>query len=493
MPLNEPNFDPSYILDFGDTIQLQLTGQQNSIIEIPILRDGSINIPEIGKLFISGLTLDEAADLIDENIDTLLIGVNSFLTLTNVRDIQVIVSGNVYNPGPYILNGNSNLFHALSIAGGPNEQGSYRKVDLIRNGEVIQSIDLYDIFMTGKTSFGTRLRSGDVVFVNPTMTLVSINGAVKRPGTYELLENETGEDIIFFSNGLSRSADEDFVTVEKIINGIATSRRLENFNKLMSVKFDDGDKLFIRDLALRTVTISGAVRNPGTFELNEGDGILELISRSGGYRKNAYPFGGILLNNSALEVAEFAREELYRSFLSSIADNAALLNQSDAITSISFLLSELKNTPVSGRVNAEFNIEKILDDKNLNTILKDGDSILIPEKIDHIYVFGEVSNQGSVAYSKQNSIDDYISLKGGFSDMADKTSIFLVHPNGVSEKLDRKNVFRDGISRANIYPGTIIFIPKKNNNLFRAQSIQAYATILGNLGVSLASVAVLKD
>jgi len=77
--------------------------------------------------------------------------------------------------------------------------------------------------------------------------------------------------------------------------------------------------------------------------------------------------------------------------------------------------------------------------------------------------------------------------------MADKTSIFLVHPNGVSEKLDRKNVFRDGISRANIYPGTIIFIPKKNNNLFRAQSIQAYATILGNLGVSLASVAVLKD
>jgi len=86
------------------------------------------------------------------------------------------------------------------------------------------------------------------------------------------------------------------------------------------------------------------------------------------------------------------------------ADNAALLNQSDAITSISFLLSELKNTPVSGRVNAEFNIEKILDDKNLNTILKDGDSILIPEKIDHIYVFGEVSNQGSVAYSKQNSM-----------------------------------------------------------------------------------------
>lgn len=493
MPLNEPNFDPSYLLDFGDILQLQLTGQKNSIIEVPILRDGSINIPEIGKLFVSGQTLNDVSDLVNEKIDSLLIGVDSFLTLINVRDIQVIVSGNVYNPGPYILNGNSNLFHALSIAGGPNEQGSFRQIDLIRDGELIESIDLYGIFMTGKSSFGSRLRSGDVVFVNPTKTLVSINGAVKRSGTYELLDNETGEDIMFFSNGLMRNADKDYVTVEKIVNGVATSRRLENFEKLMSTRFDDGDKIFIRDLALRSVTISGAVRNPGKYELNEGDGILELVSRSGGYRKNAYPFGGILLNNSALEVAEYARDQLYRSFLSTVTDNAAAITQPEAINAISFILNELKNTEISGRVSAEFDTLKLLNDKSLNTILKDGDSIIIPEKIDHIYIFGEVSNQGTIKFSKGNSIEDYVSAKGGFSDMADKSGIFLVHPNGVSERLDRKSVFRDGISRANIYPGTIIFVPKQGSSLFRTQSIQAYATILGNLGVSLASVAVLKD
>jgi Periplasmic protein involved in polysaccharide export len=97
-------------------------------------------------------------------------------------------------------------------------------------------------------------------------------------------------------------------------------------------------------------------------------------------------------------------------------------------------------------------------------------------------------------YKKGEDITFYIESLGGFSEYADISNIFVLHPNGVSERIKRKNVFRDGLnSNQTIYPGSIIFIPRKTPNIFRSQSLQAYASILGNLGVSLASISVLKD
>ena len=110
MPINEPNFDSSYVLDFGDTLEIQLVGQQNSIDELSIKRDGSINISEIGKVFVAGLSLESASSLIKNKISNAYIGIEAFVTLVNIRDIQVLITGNAYNPGIYTLNGLS-LIH----------------------------------------------------------------------------------------------------------------------------------------------------------------------------------------------------------------------------------------------------------------------------------------------------------------------------------------------------------------------------------------------
>ena len=181
MPINEPNFDDSYVLDFGDQLRIQLTGQKSSISDLTIRRDGSINISEIGKIYLSGLSLNEASKMIKNLIDQAFIGVDTFVSLVNVRDIQIILAGNVYNPGSYTLSGNSNIFHALVVSGGPSEAGSFRSIELIRNNETIETIDLYDTFISGSSSFKSRLKSGDVVFVNPVSNVVSIRGGVKRP------------------------------------------------------------------------------------------------------------------------------------------------------------------------------------------------------------------------------------------------------------------------------------------------------------------------
>lgn len=489
MPINEPNFDASYILDFGDQLQLQLLGQKSSILKLNINRDGSVSIPDIGKLYLSGLSLGDAIDLIKQSVDASYIGVEAYVTLTNVRDIQIIVSGNVFNPGPYTLNGNSNVFHALNISGGPSELGSFRSINLIRDGKVIEEIDLYKTFIFGEPSFGTRLRSGDMIFVNPAQSLVSIYGGVNRIGTYEVNENESLSDLLYFANGFTAIADKKNIKIEQIKDGKVI---ISDINEpLETVYLSNGEVVYVREFPIRTVEVTGAVNNPGRYKINEGDGVYEVILRAGGYSSNAYEFGGVLLNEQALEASLLAQDELHRSFLSSLAKNPSMAIESNA--SVLSILDELRESEPSGRVNAEFNLLEIKNNPSLNKTLQDGDVIIIPEKIDHIYIFGEVSNQGTIQFVDGEDVNFYITNKGGLTDSADVNNIFILHPNGISEKIKRKNVFRDGNSEIKLFPGSIVFIPRKSNSAYTAQSLQAYVNIIGNLGVSLASLAVIKD
>ena len=491
MPINEPNLDPNYILGFGDILQLQLVGQKNEIIEVSLLRDGSITLPNIGKVFLSGLSLQEATKIIKTKFEISFIGVDVFVTLLNIRDIQILVSGNAFNPGPYTLNGNSNLFHALSVSGGPSDLGSFRKIDLIRDDKTLETVDLYENFIFGKNSFGPKLRSGDIIFIHPSQNLVSISGAIKRPGNYELLNTERLGSLINFANGIRSNADLDSIHIQRINDGKAVQVKAspEDFEEEI---LNDEESVFIRAYPFRSVTISGSVEKPGSYLLNEGDGILELVNLAGGYTENAYEFGGVLLNKEAFEISQNAKEKLYEDFISSFIENSFSAG-GETFESLNIFISELKNSSVSGRINAEFNLEKLKSNPSLNVKLMEGDEIIIPEVVDHIYIFGEIANQGTTSYIANQTLSGYLNNVGGMTDYADGSSIFILHPNGMSERVSRKNVFRENRDELIIYPGSIIFVPREIPNTFRAEVFQGYASILGSLGVSLASISVLKD
>ena len=196
MPINEPNLDSTYILDFGDTLEIQLIGQENSIEKYSVARDGSINISNIGKVVVSGLPLGKASSLIKAKVKNAFIGTEAYVSLQNIRDISILIVGNAFNPGIYTLNGNSNMLHALSMAGGINEFGSYRSIDLVRNGEIIDSLDIYELLIYGKYNSIRGLRSGDSIVVNPLGDVVSIESGVLRKGRYEIKESETFKDLL---------------------------------------------------------------------------------------------------------------------------------------------------------------------------------------------------------------------------------------------------------------------------------------------------------
>ena len=489
MPLNEPNFDSSYILDFGDVLELQLVGQKSSTTKLLLKRDGTVNIQDIGKLSIAGLSLDKATGMIKNKISQTFIGVDAFVTLAEVRDIQIIMSGNVYNPGSYTLNGNSNIFHALSVSGGPSENGSFRSIDLIRKDKKIETVDLYDTFIFGKPSFKTRLRSGDLIFVNAVENVVSIAGAVKRPGSYEIKRDGTLADMIRFSNGVSAFADLNNIKLERVLDGRIKSLPIVNISQFDNIKAKDMDAIFIREHPFRSVTISGAVLNPGKYLMNEGDSILDVIDKSGGYTNSAYIFGAVYQNQNAMKVSEEAVQRLYENSIQNITEAIKTTGSEIDYVPLIAMLEELKESKVSGRVVVD------LDSEDETTLIQDGDIILIPEITNQIYVYGSIHNNGSALYKQGQNLEYYISKKGGFTENADKNNIYMLNPNGETFQIKTKrNLFISQGKKAEIYPGSVIYVPEKVDSGYQSMiQAQAYASILGNLGVSLASLSVLKD
>ncbi|MDC0166186.1 SLBB domain-containing protein [Gammaproteobacteria bacterium] len=492
MPINEPNLDASYILDFGDVLEIQLIGQKDVTDTYAIARDGSINLPDIGKLNLSGLSLNDASDLIKAKVNASFIGTNAFISLKNVRDINILIVGNAYNPGIYTLNGNSNMLHALSMAGGINEIGSYRNISLVRSGKIIDTLDLYEVLIYGKYDFSIGLRSGDSVVVNTIGKIVAFESGAMREAVYELKADETFEELLKFSNGFSKNNDFDNIVIKRVAAGKSKVINL-TLDDLYSFELLDNDSIFIREYKIDTVYIQGSVMNPGTYKFSRGTTLSEAIIAAGGYDSSAYPFGGYLENLKALEVNKISKEKLYDVFLTNLITNGI---SSDQDAGLGELLLQIKETESTGRVIAEFDLDLIRNNKSLDTTIEDGDKILIPQSTQQVYVQGEIANSGAIRYSPNMGIDYYLNKAGGLLESSDKDNLFIVHPNGETENLSsnsRLSFFIQDSNKTLIYPGSIIYIPQKTNFATSIQVASIWAPIISSIALSLTSLSVLNN
>ena len=493
MPINEPNLSPNYILDFGDIIEIQLVGQDNSTENYALKRDGSISLPDIGKIKLAGLSINDASSIIKTKISSAFIGTEAFITLTNVRDINVMVSGNAFNPGIYTLSGNSNMLHALGVAGGINEYGSYREIDLIRNQKVIETLDMYDVLITGFYNSKITLRPGDVIFVRPVKKIVSVDGAIKMPAKYELNNDQNLSDAIEYANGLTVDADLENVFLDRVLDGKVESLPIRNIKQFNTIPSNDGDKVFIRKHSFRSVNIFGAVLKPGRYLMAEGESINDLIDKSGGYTENAYPLGAIYENKNALVINKMAKDILYEDFI----DNIITVSQKNPtgnydLSSVIDLTQNLKNTSPNGRVVIDLLDETITE----SLVIRDGDRLTIPEKPGHIYIYGEVSYEGALKYEETKKIDYYLNKSGGLKENADMEAIYVLHPNGDTQRYTlKKSLFQNNPDKEfELFPGSVIFIPRAiDNSATTRLAAQAYVSILGNIGIALASLSSINN
>ena len=493
MPTNEPNPGSDYYLDTGDVINIQMVGQKDTIDDFIIDGSGSISLEDIGKVSIAGMSLGEASSLIKSKINSAYIGTDAFISLSEIRDVNVLVTGNAKNPGIYTFTGNSNILHAITAAGGVSKFGSYREINLIRNNEVIESLDVYDLLINGQYNIKKRLRSGDVVFVEARKSIVTIDGAVYRPAKYEVLDDQNLDSIIEFANGIKRTADLQNISLERVLDGVLKTVPIVNKSQFKSITALDGDLIYIREYPYREAKISGAVLKPGTYTMSANENINDLVEKAGGYTNNAYLYGAIYINEDAKKINEKANDILYQEFL----DNIIAVSQQNIggnfdLTPIVQLTKEIKDSDINGRVIIDLEDENLINSYSV----KESDHLFIPEINNVVYVYGETSSEGAVMYSEDKSVDYFVEKSGGYKRFADKKSVYILYPNGESQLYSTKrNIFESSPkSTISIKPGSIIFVPRElDESTPRRLAAQAYVSILGNLGIALASLSSINN
>ena len=461
-----------YVLGLGDQIIIQYYGAQSDEFFLEIDRSGSILLPNIGPVNLNGLKLEEARRLIRSRVEAQLVGVNASISIGKTKFINIFVAGNVVSPGVYSMPALSRVTHALYIAGGISDLGTYRNIQVKRRGEIVGSVDLYDFLVYGDNSSDINLHPNDVVLVGPAELNIQIRGAIKRPGIYEVKSSESFKDLINIFGGFSPGADKDNISYSSLIS--ENSNGLISFNNTNKIKFYDGDNLFVKfkpssyekinesiknnykSSAVR-VMIQGEVRFPGEYLLENGEKISSLIERAGGLTKDAFPDGSVFTRENvkqreALRARELA-EEVRRVVVSTSQTQSD--NRFDA-DSFEFISEQLENYNGVGRVVVNIN-RALAGREDADISLLDGDALFIPTRSNTISVFGEVRRESSFVYNKKYSLEDYITLAAGTTRLADEDNIYIVRANGLVE-MPTGNWFKFGASRV-LREGDAIIVP----------------------------------
>ena len=154
------------------------------------------------------------------------------------------------------------------------------------------------------------------------------------------------------------------------------------------------------------------------------------------------------------------------------------------VTPLITLSQQIKDAEPNGRI-----IVDLLDDSN-QILVKDKDTLFIPEKNDNVFIFGEVLSEGALLFKRGADLEFYLSEASGLKEQANIQSIYIIYPNGTTKQFNRKkNLFASRSQDIIIEPGSVIYVPKKiDDSLSSRLTAQAYATILGNISLALASI-----
>ncbi len=490
MPVNVANMGDDYFLDVGDELDVMLTGRSNKTSSQIINRDGSILIQGIGKINVAGKSFADAQTLVAEFVESISIGTKAYLSLSKLRDIQVLVTGSVKAPGIYTISGSSNALGAINNAGGMKENGSYRKVDLLRKGKLINTFDLYDLIAFGKYDTTLTLKSGDTIFVHPVSFHVPISGGVNIPGIFEIKQGETIRDAIKFAGNFNQGYfGYDYVMLERM--GLDASESLKiTLNEINDIKLMPRDILKIphfypHNTSLKQVTLDGEINKPGTYFLEEGESLSELIKRAGGYKPNAYLFGSAIFRKTAADKEKLFAQRNYADTVAYIVSNIGKPNTSINADAIQFLSEEIKAKNFAGRVIADFNVNNIQNNPSKDLLLENNDHIVIPPMKKVLYMFGDFMNPITATYNPNLSIKDYIKMSGGLKDSAN-TKLLVIDPDGKTYIFNANRwAFRDS---ASLYPGSIIYATRDIGELNGVVYASAVAPILSSVALSLASL-----
>ena len=598
--------DPGYNIGPGDEIIIMLWGETQFREIFSVDREGFIFIPEVGQVFVNGLTMKHLEaklfNVLSQKYSSLIQAnggkPTTFMdvSLGNLRPLRILVVGEVQQPGAYRVGPSTTLFTSLYYFNGPTPLGSLRNIQLIRNGKILASIDFYDYLLSGKKINDLRLQLDDTVFLPPRGKTITIRGEIKRPAIYELKENEGLFDLITISGDFTSKAYLNRIQINRIVPAdmrepLGMDRMVVdvNFNDLKTESTDielmDGDivdifsvqtlignyvditgnvfrpgrfeyteKLNVNDLvmmadglvedayldmahiirrnddltkeilefnlenainqtgndnlelqpfdslvvfnkntifnAFKTVSVTGAVKNPDMFAFYDGMTINDLLIHAGGFAKDVYrakieimrvnpdstnkdEFGYTLEIPHFLTIEElqqnngnghigilhphdivFVRADPFFKLDQNVTITGAVVYPGQyALASASDYISDIikraggfyedaypeASSLIRDSIEVNIDLNKILErpGSNIDFTLLSGDVIHVSKHPNMVYIHGEVKNPGPFKYKTGRSVKDYINEAGGLTSDADKNGISIRYPNGEGNEVKR--------------------------------------------------------
>ena len=492
----------------------------------------------IGFISLSNLTLTEAKNVLVEKLSNVFSTLQSTdnptdlsVELGKLKSINIYVTGQVNNPGINLIHPFSNIFTALVQSGGIKTQGSLRQIKHIRNGEIIQNIDFYQLFINGVYSFKQEnLIDGDIIHVPVIQTRVDIEGEVKLPLSFELLPNEQLSDLVNFAGGFSSNAS-NYITIDQVIpiaerlsEDNAKSSINVSFSQSKSTKLNNGDKVIvlpIKDVQSK-VEIYGKIKNPGKYAA-QGMSLKNILDIAGGFddpifRKTIQDDIVILRKD---ENQFYSNEMIINyndadSFSLEVDDKIFVYENINYRNSFTYRVEGEVNKPgtyplkkgitvgqainLSGGLTELSTFENIVVSQEFTNIDEDGNEVSIIENVANVTldfelsqnsiikvipfenvvsVKGNVYNPGLVAFEKGITMSEAITQAGGYKPYSLKKSAYVKRANG---EIDKAKILGGRTKR--LMPGDTVFVPVDPD-----PSDFDLTTFIADLSTTLANIA----
>src|SRR5690606_13535384 len=381
----------SYIIGTGDQLLIDVYGASQQSYDLEVNPEDRVFIPNVGPVEVGGASVSAARSRLKTSFSRIYSGLqgnnpNTFLQvrLGNIRTINVTMAGELRKPGTYNLPSFASVFNALYAAGGPNENGSFRHIQVYRDSKLVGETDIYNFLMKGSEAGNIRLQDNDVVIVQPLRTRVEIEGPVRRPGLFEIKPGENIDELIAFAGGFSDRAFTQRLTVRRTTG---EQLQVEDVDSEEYSVFNpqDGDYFIVGEILNRyenRVQVFGAVLRPGEFALKENLTVKSLIEKAGGLRADAF----------------MNRASLYRT-----GEN---LNQTVLSIDVQGILNGIVPDVPLKREDV-LNIASLYD---------------IKEEF-YVQISGEVNRTGVYPYVANMTVGDLVIRSGGFKESASNSYI----------------------------------------------------------------------
>ncbi|SES68757.1 polysaccharide biosynthesis/export family protein [Thalassotalea agarivorans] len=471
----------NYLVAAGDKLSIWMWGAVSFSDVATVDNQGNIFIPNIGPIKVADVPASNINNLVSQKIKAIYRNnVEVYVNLLTATPVSVYVTGYAVRPGQYAGMASDSLLYFLKRAGGiDSERGSYRNIEVLRNGEVIHAIDLYKFIQFGYLE-PFSFKDKDVILVNSQSAVVNVTGGVKNPFRFEFLKEQVnGLELLSIVKPLSKTSHV----------AVAGSRKSGPFSVYLPIDefanytLENGDKLYFNDdlhAQIYDIEVLGAYLGPSYYAVKKQTKLYDLLDHIEVEPELADVSSIYILRQSvALKQKEMLDRSLDRLEQSVYAAPASSTGEASIRTQEATLISQYieraRNTMPQGKV--------IVADKGkvANIVLEQGDKIVIPSKTDLVQVGGEVLMPQAVVYSEGATIEDYIAWAGGYSVRANYEDIVVVHANGLSEFFDA------GDSGKRIQKGDqIIVLPRVEAKTM--QSVKDFTQILYQIAVAVNAV-----